>query len=746
MPSTFHCLIALTFLLVSCIVVSGEKAAPTYQAGEAVPVAPVNEADWVDARWNQTDVGPFLSSGLAVPGGHIHKGISIRLGDHDEAAVCFDSKNLGVRAVWTGGFLKFDGTRFGLVHWPKPAGPFMTTVAADAPCWGDAKTRYLGFFVNAKRVVLSYEVDDMLVEEMPWIEKDGETVAVTRSLEMSNRTERDEKCVLGELAGALGSLTDLDGVKLALLEKGDTVVAFALNALQQAVLSVDKTRVSLNVAKHDAAMLAKVFMWSGKKAGLTAFAALVKRSARPENLSKYANPEPARWWPVVTKGKVSTEKTAYVVDTLTVPYDNPYKAMMFFSGLDFFKNGDAAICTLHGDVWRVSNIDSTLEQVKWQRYATGLFQPLGLKIIENRVYVLGRDQITVLFDNNHDGEADYYANFNNDMKTSQGGHDYSACLETDRAGNFYHVDPYGVHRISKDGKTYETLAAGWRNPISLAVGPNDEISVSPQEGTWTPSSEICTVKVDGWYGFGGPKKTDARPLGYEPPLCWIPHKIDNSTGGHVWVNSDKWGPFNGKMLNLSFGQAIVQEVMREKIGDVEQAAIATFPLRFLAGSMRGRFSPKDGQLYVVGTKGWQTVAPNDGAFQRVRYTGAPTLMPLDLHVHANGIHVTFAEALNREDAEDADNYSVERWNYKYAAQYGSDDWSVESPDKKGRDEMKVKSARLSSDGRTVFLEIADLKPVMQMGIKYKLHSASGEKVRGDIYHTVNALGGAFQQP
>lgn len=506
------------------------------------------------------------------------------------------------------------------------------------------------------------------------------------------------------------------------------------------MLAVDKTRAYLTLAAHGGVLLEKVLMWSGKKADIQKFIALIKKSAAPEEIKKYSQPSGPRWDPpLVTKGKVSTEKSAYVVDTITAPHDNPYKAMLYMSGLDFFDNGDAAICTLHGDVWRVSGISDKLDAVIWKRFATGLFQPIGLKIIGNNVFVLGRDQITILRDFNRDDEADYYENFNNDCKTSSGGHDYSAGLETDVAGNYYHVDPYGLHRISKHGDKYETLASGWRNPVTVGVGPNDELTVSPQEGNWTPASEICSVIKDGWYGFGGPQKTTARPLGYDPPLCYIPHKIENSTGGHVWVSSSKWGPFDGKMLNLSFGQAIAQVVLQEKVDGVDQGGVTNFPLRFLAGTMRGRFRPLDGQLYVVGTKGWQTVAPNDGAFQRVRYTGAPVQMPCGLNVLPNGIRLTFTDPLKKEEAGDADNYSIEQWTYHYSAQYGSDDYSIINPDKKGRDDVKIKVAKLSADGKSVELEIPDLKPVMQMQIKYKLLSASGAKMRGEVYNTINKV-------
>ena len=76
-------------------------------------------------------------------------------------------------------------------------------------------------------------------------------------------------------------------------------------------------------------------------------------------------------------------------------------------------------------------------------------------------------------------------------------------------------------------------------------------------------------------------------------------------------------------------------------------------------------------------------------------------------------------------------------NYRYAAQYGSKDWSVADPEKEGRDEVILKSARLMPDGKTVFLEIPGLKPVMQMEIKYNLNTADGKPLRNQFWLTVN---------
>jgi hypothetical protein len=41
------------------------------------------------------------------------------------------------------------------------------------------------------------------------------------------------------------------------------------------------------------------------------------------------------------------------------------------------------------------------------------------------------------------------------------------------------------------------------------------------------------------------------------------------------------------------------------------------------------------------------------------------------------------------------------------------------------------------EGRTVLLEIPGIKPVMQMGITYRLKAADGGWVEGAVYNTIN---------
>jgi hypothetical protein len=162
-------------------------------------------------------------------------------------------------------------------------------------------------------------------------------------------------------------------------------------------------------------------------------------------------------------------------------------------------------------------------------------------------------------------------------------------------------------------------------------------------------------------------------------------------------------------------------------------------VKFLSGPMRGTFNPHDGHLYVAGSTGWQTSAARDGSLQRVRYARAPARVPIAWRAHRNGLKLTFAQPLDRAAAEDPGSYAIHQWNYRYAAQYGSKDYSVMDPKKEGRDEVAVRSARLLSDGKSVFIETAELRPVMQMELKYNLQFTGGATAASPLYLTLNRL-------
>jgi putative heme-binding domain-containing protein len=448
-------------------------------------------------------------------------------------------------------------------------------------------------------------------------------------------------------------------------------------------------------------------------------------------------------WPqvITTTGSLGTGRP-YAVDTIAPPFKNPWKALLYFGGHDFFADGSAAICTMQGDVWHVEGLDGTLQHVHWRRIAAGLHHALGLVIVGKSIYVLGRDQITRLVDLNGDGEADFYECFSNAYVTSAAGHDFICGLERDAAGNFFTASGnQGLVRISPDGKRALVLATGFRNPDGLGLTPAGRVTVPCSEGEWTPASMICEVTPGGkarpYFGYGGPRAGKPPEL----PLAYLPRGLDNSSGGQVYVSSKKWGPLEGLRVHLSFGAASHFLLLRDEVRGQAQGTIVPLTGDFRSGVHRGRFNPKDGQLYVSGMLGWGTYSVEDGCFQRVRYTGAAAQLPRRTHVYRNGVLVEFTQALDRRFVEKAEHHFAQCWNYRYSSAYGSPEFSSSHYGLPGHDPVPIASAHLRADGRSLFLEMLDLQPVNQLHLN--LGIAKGRTC--DLFLTLHRLDRPYRE-
>ena len=445
---------------------------------------------------------------------------------------------------------------------------------------------------------------------------------------------------------------------------------------------------------------------------------------------------PRRWPEVLTTRGRPGRHGPYAIDTIEPPFNNPWKALLFFGDHDFLPDGTAMLCTIQGDVWRVEGLDERLQNVRWRRYASGLHQALGLVVNEGKVYVLGRDQITRLTDIDNDGEADQYECFSNAFETSPAGHDFVCGLQRDPAGRFYTVSgKQGLLRISSEGRSIEVMATGFRNPDGLGLAPDGTLTVPGSEGEWTPASMVNEIRPGGHYGYLGPR-TGAPP---DLPLVYLPRGLDNSSAAQVTVPDDRFGPLRGQMLHFSFGAGTYFLLLRENVGGQPQGAAVPMPGEFLSGVHRGRFNPRDGQLYVSGMTGWGTYTPLDGCFQRVRYTGELVQLPLEYHAHENGVVLRFSRPIDRAIAEQPDRYFAQAWNYRYSSGYGSPELSPSHPGQPGHDKLAIRSAHVLSDGRTLFLEIPDLQPVNQLHLHVRPDSGPSQ----DVFATVHRLAPPF---
>ena len=83
----------------------------------------------------------------------------------------------------------------------------------------------------------------------------------------------------------------------------------------------------------------------------------------------------------------------FAVDVLTVPESNPWLPDPALGLRLPRRRPSLAVCTWDGDVWLVGGLDAPRRRLTWRRIASGLFQPLGLKVVDGAIYVCCRDQI-----------------------------------------------------------------------------------------------------------------------------------------------------------------------------------------------------------------------------------------------------------------------------------------------------------------------------------------------------------------
>lgn len=753
------------------------------------PAKPANSQAWKESKspMLQSDF-PYQKACISAnfPANNIaYKGIALLL-DND-AFMLFDTDMLRYSAGWIGGYITTHGVAFDGAHGAHPAingdQRFGTSLVpgwdGEAAAFKDTReepfgpvsrslAKWEGLYVNGMTVTLSYEVLGTQIYEQPSsVAKDGQ-VGFVRTMKM-DKAKKDLSMLICEAAGAKG---DVSGQQATLTAANGTVTAVALvGAPKKAKLAiVGDGRLIAKFPKGSSGTF-KVVIWRGTAAEQGKFAGLI--AGKPE-MKDFLKGGPAHWPQAVeTKGELAASATpdeAYVLDRLTAPENNPWNRRVRFGGMDFFSDGTrAALSTWDGDVWIVSGIDDKLDKLTWKRFSSGGYENLGLKIINDVIYTSGRDEITRFHDLNNDGEADYYECFNNQMMSSQGFHEFVFDLQADSKGNLYiakagpvraggrgfgdvdgkkpangtiHSHSGTMMKISKDGSKLEVIATGFRAPNGFCVGPDGQITTSDNEGTWMPSTPINWVTPGGFYGVEDLAHKSPLPP-YNQPVCWLPHNgpenFDNSGGGQVWAMSKNWGPFAGHLLHMSYGKCRLYLTMMEEVKGQRQGGVVQIPLRFTSSTMRARFNPHDGQLYIAGLKGWQTDAANTTGFDRVRYTGKPVYSISDLHVTKTGVSLTFTQPLNQKDAEDVGNYSVKRWNYERAEHYGSQEFTITDPKKQGREDVEVKSAKLSADGKTVTLELADVRPVMQQMIKFFITSKDGHDIKQDVVHTINAV-------
>lgn len=687
-----------------------------------------------------------------ITANYAYKGIAVRLdkGDGGVAAgnawMMFDHDLMRVAGAWTGeGFIDWEAILFNEKHniSPRTVGDlhFENPVA---PAWANPKTgtfddprfmardkrkfgplprewaHYKGLYQYRNRVIISYTVGNAKVLETFGLETVEDQPVFTRTFNISP----SDKALRMRIAPSGTSIAILGEGAILKNQDGFTVME---------LVPSQSLKIKVLVAKP------------GTK-GLQQY---VKTSSAPEDLNPFIKGGPARYpKKLTTEIQKGEQQGPFQVDIMNPPFDSPWKNQFRLSGLDFFKDPNkGVICSTDGDVWLVEGFTKNSGKLTWQRIASGMFQPLGIKVIKEEIFVTCRDQIVRLHDFNGDRETDFYESFNNDHQVTDHFHEFAMGLQADKEGNLYYaksarharealVPQHGtLIKVSKDGLKTEIIATGFRAANGVCLNPDGTFIVTDQEGHWNPMNRINWVEKGGFYGnmFGYNPPADSTEKGMELPLVWVERERDQSSSELLWVNSKKWGALNGKLLNFSYGYGKVFVVPHEKIGEQVQGGIFELPIpRFSTGVMRGRFNPGDEQLYLCGLSAWGSTQPQLGGLYRIRKVDQPMHIPIGLKATTQGIALNFTDELDAGIAAQISNYTVKTWDLLRSRKYGSQHYNEQI--------LEVTKAVLGKDKKSILLTIPQIKPTWVMEIQYQIKDDRGKIIEGLVQNTIHQLG------
>ena len=452
------------------------------------------------------------------------------------------------------------------------------------------------------------------------------------------------------------------------------------------------------------------------------------------------------------------ESDSYAVDWLTAPD----KTVIEVGGMDFLPDGRLILSTRRGQVWIVENpLAANPADARFHLFAEGLQEGLGLSVVDGKIYVLQRGELSRLADDDGDGICDRIETVCNGWGLSGHYHEFAFGLPVDAQKNFYlslnvsFGDPQWWHgrstapwrgwvmQVKPDGELVP-FACGFRSPCGLGMTESGELLETDNQGDWMPTCPIYHVKPGRFYGHPAslawtkeyqatnttPSDTAPQEREREPAAVWLPYKWVRSAGNLVPdTTAGKFGPFEHQFFVAELTNGMVARAQLEKVRGEYQGCCFLFRRR-VGSSVRVKFAP-DGTLFAgLTNRGWGGLAPSSGV-ARVRWTGKTPFEMKSVHLLQDGFAVALTKPVDAAaagTAVDAQQYHYDWW------------WEYGCPER-GNEKLELASSSVSDDGLQIVLRFKNLRAgEIARVVLPGLRSKDGEPLLHDEFdYTVNQL-------
>lgn len=389
-------------------------------------------------------------------------------------------------------------------------------------------------------------------------------------------------------------------------------------------------------------------------------------------------------------------------------------------GMDFLADGRMVVSTWDslGSVYIVdARKAATPNDIQVKRIAYGLAEPLGLKVVDDEIYIMQKQELTKLVDLNKDEIIDEYKTVCNGWKVSANFHEFAFGLVY-KDGYFYGtlataINPGGastkpqipdrgkVVKISKKDGSFTFAASGLRTPNGIGLGVDNEIFIADNQGDWLPANKIIHLQEGAWYGSRSVDFEGTAEKKETPPVVWLTQdEIGNSPSQPARLNV---GPYQNQMIHGDVTHGGIKRVFAEKVNGVYQGAVFRFTQGLEAGVNRLVWGP-DGSLYIGGvgsTGNWGHTGKLGYGLQKLTFNNKSAFEMLAVRAKPDGVEIEFTEPLKPGTGETAADYEIRQWWFKPTAEYGGPKLDNES--------LAVKSVKVSADRKKVSLQLAGMK-------------------------------------
>ncbi|GAA2533093.1 hypothetical protein Ahu01nite_097230 [Winogradskya humida] len=426
------------------------------------------------------------------------------------------------------------------------------------------------------------------------------------------------------------------------------------------------------------------------------------------------------------------------------------------SAMDWFPDGRLAIATwggsdtVAGEVYILNGVTGD-GPVTYRKIASGLREPMGLKIVDGTIYVSQKHELTELTDTTGDGVIDQYrrvatwpfdGNFHEfafGLLYKDGYFYLNLSVSIDLGGAT--TQPQGSPnrgtslKINRATGAVQYVAGGLRTPDGLGWGPEGDLLVLDNQGGWLPASKLVQIKQDRFFGHytnpDGPY--DDRPV--TQPVLWLPqNEIANSPSTPLMLDS---GPYAGQVLFGDVTYGGIQRAYLEKVGGQYQGAVFRLTQGLESGVLRLTQGP-DGALYYggLGAGGnWGQEGKLTYGLQKLTPNGTSVFDIKAMRTIAGGFEFEYTQPVSVDTAAQlAARYRAEQWRYVPTPAYGGPKVDEES--------LPVASASLSADRLKVTLKLTGLKPgrVVHVRSPRPFTSTSGASLWStEAWYTLNSL-------